>query len=285
MNQLKFICGLLALLSAPLCAQEIATAPAIRVEQRARDGQRVWVARVDLRDAKIDVRVARGGADPDGDGPWQTTLLPLSQIAEREHFDLAVNGDFFSARTTNDAEGAQSGYVEGKWASATGPAATDGLAWAKPDKPRPVLMLDADNRARITEMQEVPALARQVIAGSDILLLDGKRALNNVSAFALDRHPRTAVGLSENGQTLVCVVVDGRDAPDAIGMTLAELTDLMSDLGCRDALNLDGGGSSEMIARDAQSGILRVLNQPSDGRERAVANGLGISVRGSLRAP
>ena len=287
-NTFKFSCFLLSFLVAPLCAQEIAPlAPprAIRLEQRALANQRVWVARVDLSDANLDVRVSRGGDDPDGEGPWQTTLLPLSQIAGREHFELAINGDFFAARQTDDVEGANSGYVAGKWASALGPAATDGFAWAKSSKARPALLLDAEKHARISLIQEVPADARQVIAGSDILLREGKRALENTSAFALNRHPRTAVGLADDGKTLVCVVVDGRDAPIALGMSLGELTDLMLDLGCRDALNLDGGGSSEMIARDAQSGILRVLNRPSDGRERAVANVLGVSVRGSLRAP
>lgn len=289
-NSFRVACCLLAFLAAPLRAQENAPAPiqsvaAIRFEQRAMQKQRVFVARIDLRNAKVEVRVARGGADPDGDGPWQTTLQPLSLIAAREHFDLAINGDFFSARNTVDAEGAKSGFVEGKWASAIGPAVTDGFLWARPQNPRPVLMLDADQNARILAMKDAPDTARQIIAGSDILLQDGKRVLNNNSAFATNRHPRTAVGLADAGKTLVLVVVDGRDAPAAIGMSLGELTDLMLSLNCTDTLNLDGGGSSEMILRDANDGKLRVLNQPSDGRERAVANVLGVSTRGSLRVP
>ena len=281
---------LLPILAAPLRAQPAAPAPiapvaAIRLEKRAPEKQRVFVARVELADPKVEVRVTRGGADPDGDGPWQTTLQPLSQIAEREHFDLAINGDFFSARDTVDAEGARSGFVEGKWALAIGPAATDGFVWAPAARARPVLMFDAGQNARILSLQEVPPSARQIIAGSDILLRDGKSALNNRSAFATNRHPRTAVGLSDAGKTLVLVVVDGRDAPAAIGMSLSELSDLMQSLGCSDALNLDGGGSSEIILRDANDGKLRVLNQPSDGRERAVANVLGVSIRGSLRVP
>ena len=287
MNRFKITLCCLTLFAAPLGAQEVAisTSPAIRLERRAQTNQRIFVARVDLSEARVDARVSRGGADPDGDGPWQTTLLPLSQIAAREHFEFAINGDFFKARATADAEGADSGFTAGKWASAVGPAVTDGFVWAKPGKARPVLMLDADNHARIAALQDVPVEARQVIAGSDLLVQNGQSVLDNSSAFALNRHPRTAVGLADAGKTLVCVVVDGRDAPGALGMTLRELTDLMIGLGCIDALNLDGGGSSEMIARDAKTGELRVLNTPSDGRERAVANALGISIRGSLRAP
>ena len=253
---------------------------AIRLETRAdaADKQRVLVARVDLADAHTLVRVARGGADPDGDGPYQTTLLTPSVIAARERFALTINGDFFTARATQDAEGVQSGFTTGKWASVVGPAATDGVAWATASKARPVLVLGKKNRAQITTSQNVPAGARQVIAGSDLLLQNSETALDNATKFAINRHPRTAVGLSNDGKTLVLVVVDGRDARSALGMTLVELTDLMRALGCSDALNLDGGGSSEMVLRDAQTRQLRVLNTPSDGRERAVANVLGVSV-------
>ena len=277
-------------LHSPVRAQPTATAPplaAIRLESRvdAAQKQRIFVALVDLTDADVSVRVSRGGDDPDGDGPYQTTLLAPSVIAAREHFELAINGDFFSARATRDAEGAKSGFVTGKWASVVGPAATDGFVWATAPNARPVLMMDADKNAQIVALKNVPATARQVVAGSDLLLQNGQRVLNNQSAFSTNRHPRTAVGLSDSGKTLVLVVVDGRDAHSALGMSLRELTDLMQSLGCSDALNLDGGGSSEMIVRDKPSGQLRVLNTPSDGRERAVANVLGVSIRGSLRVP
>ena len=281
--------ALLFTLSTPLRAQTKRARPfdAVRIETRAdtRASQRITIARVDLRDAAVEVRVAAGGADPDGDGPWQTTLQPLSQIAERERFEVAVNGDFFSARSTADAEGARSGYVAGKWALAIGPAATDGYIWARPTIARPALWFDAENNARIEALLDVPAGARQVVAGSDVLVRAGAVVPQSQSKFATDRHPRTAVGLADGGKTLVMVVVDGRDAERALGLSLGELARLMRELGCDDALNLDGGGSSEMIARDAETGRLRVMNAPSDGRERAIANGLGVSIRGSLRVP
>jgi exopolysaccharide biosynthesis protein len=52
----------------------------------------------------------------------------------------------------------------------------------------------------------------------------------------------------------------------------------MLRLGCNEALNLDGGGSSVMAVRDPASGQMKILNAPTDGHERAVANVLGISV-------
>lgn len=86
--------------------------------------------------------------------------------------------------------------------------------------------------------------------------------------FVTDRHPRTAVGVRENGE-VVWVVVDGRQGNRSVGIDLPDLAQYMLDQGCIDAVNLDGGGSSTMWA----SG--EVSNFPSDaGGARAVGNAL-----------
>ena len=91
------------------------------------------------------------------------------------------------------------------------------------------------------------------------------------------RHPRTAVGFDESGTRAYFVVVDGRQT-HSIGMNLYELGELMAQLGADDAINLDGGGSSEMVARIPGDAGTTILNSPSDGYERADANGLGLFV-------
>jgi hypothetical protein len=251
----------------------------------AEPAQQIFVADIDLTDPNVDVRLAPGGADPDGPGEYQTTLQTPTTIAAREHFEVAINGDFFAARQTADAEGAQSGFVTGKWAKAIGPAVTDGYLWAKAETPRASLLLDANRHPSIAVLKDVPPEARQVVAGSNIIVHDGKAIIEDTSSFARSRHPRTAVGIAGDGKTLVLVVVDGRRAGVASGMSLTELAALMLELGCRDALNLDGGGSTEMVLRNPRDGLLQVINHPSDGRERAVANVLGVSIRGSRRDP
>jgi hypothetical protein len=80
------------------------------------------------------------------------------------------------------------------------------------------------------------------------------------------RHPRTALGWNDRHYFLV--IVDGRQPGRSVGMTFPELADLMLRLGCREAMNLDGGGSSTFWLEG------RVRNRPSDGRERPVANSL-----------
>lgn len=97
-----------------------------------------------------------------------------------------------------------------------------------------------------------------------ILIKDGKKqALPN--AWANTKHPRTIIGQYANDD-LILIVVDGRQGSWSSGITLERLQDKLLDLGVKDAYNLDGGGSTAMYFKD------RVLNKPSDGQERPVAN-------------
>jgi hypothetical protein len=260
--------------------------PAIRYEHliTRNPAEDIQIVRVNLKDPNVDVRVSRGGEDPDGPGEYETTLQTPSAIAEREHFEVAVNGDFFEAQKTTDAEGTQSGYVTGKWAKVLGPAVTDGTLWGPAQTARPALIIDANKHAHLATIQIVPPNALQIIAGSHIIVSSGKVSVEPKAGFVNTLHPRTAVGISDGGKTLFLVVVDGRREKSA-GMSLPDLAALMLKLGCRDALNLDGGGSSELVLRDPVSAQLEVMNTPSDGRERAVTNVLGISIRGVKRSP
>lgn len=87
--------------------------------------------------------------------------------------------------------------------------------------------------------------------------------------------PRTAVGFSQDGKTMYLVLVDGRQSSSR-GMSLHEMGELMKEFGAYQALNLDGGGSSTMTARTPGEDEAEVKNNPSDGSERAVPNGIGI---------
>ncbi|MET9697360.1 phosphodiester glycosidase family protein [Streptomyces sp. NPDC006529] len=89
--------------------------------------------------------------------------------------------------------------------------------------------------------------------------------------------PRTAVGLSRDGRTLRLVTVDGRQR-DSAGLTLTGLGRLMHGLGAHDALNLDGGGSTTLLAARSGTSRLDLENSPSDGAARKVANGLVLTV-------
>ena len=112
---------------------------------------------------------------------------------------------------------------------------------------------------------------REVIAGGPILLTGGKKFIpykeeGFTEAFATKRHPRTAVGKTAAGDVWI-VAVDGRQTVSA-GMTLDELADTMKGLGCVEAINMDGGGSTTLNIRSL------TLNRPSGGAERLIANTL-----------
>ncbi|MFY9233562.1 MAG: phosphodiester glycosidase family protein [Fimbriimonadaceae bacterium] len=110
---------------------------------------------------------------------------------------------------------------------------------------------------------------RQVIGGGPFLVRDGKVQVDwerqgFKADFALKRNPRTAVGATADGD-LWFVALDGRQAISD-GATLEEMARIMISLGCREAINLDGGGSTTINA----GGL--TLNRPSDGQQRPIAN-------------
>ena len=203
--------------------------------------------------------------------------MPPTQVAAREGFDLVVNGDFFDARGARDAEGTNSTYRAAAWASVLGPAVTDGKAWAACATNRPCLVVHNDQSVTIEMLARPTTDDWEVVAGNTMLVQDGSLFPHTNQV----RHPRTAVGLDARATRLILLVVDGRKPGIAVGMTYDELAAEMMRLGCRQALNLDGGGSSIMAVRDPVTGAFRILNGPTDGHERPVANVLGVCASGS----
>ncbi|WP_117210620.1 phosphodiester glycosidase family protein [Allorhizocola rhizosphaerae] len=112
--------------------------------------------------------------------------------------------------------------------------------------------------------------AQVAIGGNLVLVRDGV-----VTTVSHPKNPRTAVGFSADGTKMWLVVVDGRSTA-SVGMTYVELANYMKSLGADDALNLDGGGSTTLVARMPGDTTVSVRNTPSDGTQRAVPNGLGF---------
>ncbi|MFE7318393.1 phosphodiester glycosidase family protein [Streptomyces sp. NPDC057555] len=86
---------------------------------------------------------------------------------------------------------------------------------------------------------------------------------------------RTSAGIADRGRTLFLMALDGEKEQHQTGLTVRELADLMARLGARDAMDLDGGGSTTFVTRD-QDGAPQVRNHPTDGKERPVANAVGV---------
>jgi len=99
-----------------------------------------------------------------------------------------------------------------------------------------------------------------IVGGTPVLVSQGNivedySVEQTLESFLIKRHPRTAVGIKENGEW-VFAVVDGRFFNLWGGMTIKEMATLMQQLGCVNALNLDGGGSSTMIMNGS------IINRP-----------------------
>lgn len=207
-----------------------------------------------------------------------THLTTVTDFAVRSKALAAINGSYFNMRT-----GVPVCYLRigGKELGENTPSATDSvnrkyyqyatMRLLRNGKPR-LLVPDSIRNA------EAALRDSNLMTAGPMLVYRGMDVPQNLAKrFVTDRHNRTALGLKPDG-TVVLLVVDGRSKREAEGLTLPELTRVMRWLGCCDAINLDGGGSSTMYIKD--KGFEGVVNHPSDnGRfdpegQRPVANAI-----------
>lgn len=157
------------------------------------------------------------------------------QFAEREHAILAVNGTMNTGLVLRN----------GTWYKSTATADLsffDGVMLLYEDGSMKTFNV-LHNHLDLDQEQKKKAVVQAWHFGP-VLLQDGKVA----QQFNLKgtRHPRIMLGYYEPGHYVV-VAVDGRNSKRAIGMNEYEMAELMKELGCREALNLDGGTSAMMV--------------------------------------
>lgn len=191
---------------------------------------------------------------------WRT----VSSFAEAAHVQVAINGGFWA-------------LMQG----ARGLAAGGGAIWPRNGELDPELgelVIDREGAVTLhapgeTFTEEQMAEISDAVSGRPWLVHQGELVTETLDTFetANDRAPRTAAGLSRDGRLLYLAVVDGRQ-PESRGMTLYEMGRLMAELGAYEAMNLDGGASSEMYVQELGG----VVSVPSRGRwEIAVDDLLG----------
>ncbi|MBQ7154497.1 MAG: phosphodiester glycosidase family protein [Synergistaceae bacterium] len=191
-------------------------------------------------------------------------LSTLSRIVSQNNTGVAINAGFFAVTKSGGypigalkVGGRDFGEVyEGRGA----------LGWDDNDEAAFGLITDDDYS--VYEMSNV-------IQAGPMLLENGIPAQSEEdfkSAFTAARHPRSAVGVNDSGQW-VFMIVDGRNGMHSSGATINELTEIMRSQRVTHALNLDGGGSTELIVDG------RIYNIPSDGYERRISYGLGAIAR------
>jgi len=128
-------------------------------------------------------------------------------------------------------------------------------------------------RLEISNTLNIDFSRMQTAIGGGGLLLQFGQVVSDQGMVPAGRQPRSAVGISANGQRLILMVVDGRS--HSVGVTHSEFAEFMRNAGAFNAMHFDGGGSSTMVVSD-QGENHRVANTPADSSQRAVINALGV---------
>lgn len=124
------------------------------------------------------------------------------------------------------------------------------------------------------ELFKIQAECDYVINAACSLVSNGERFLDNTKFTGIDeKHPRTAKGYLKDGRPFM-VCVDGRRVGER-GITANELSNLCLELGAEYAWISDGGGSAEMV-ESTNDGKFKVVNKPTDGRERLIGVAMAI---------
>ncbi len=219
---------------------------------------RIHHLRIDLAHEGIALR-SPVAPDPDGPGPAEAVLQPPPDFAGGADVLAVVNCSPWAGLP--DAQGRRSSHWHvGMPVDIGGLAVSEGQLRSERVDWQPEFWIDADGEAH-TGAPEDLARVRSAVAGFGWLVRQGRPGGGDDAL-----HPRTAVGLDASRRWCHLVVVDGRQGGYSEGMTTRELAAHLRDIGCHDAINLDGGGSSVMLLRGSD-GKLRLMNSPSTRRD------------------
>lgn len=105
---------------------------------------------------------------------------------------------------------------------------------------------------------------KTAFGGGTLLLKDGQKT--PVTHAVNGNNPRTAIGTNADGSIVYLITVDGRQQISR-GVSLAELADICLELGCVNAMNFDGGGSTAMVGKTLENNALHTINSPSENRK------------------
>ncbi len=219
------------------------------------DGVTYFVADVQLTDVS-QFQTALSNDKPFGE------LETVSEMAQRNGAMLAINADDYGVHKY-------------------GTIIRSGELLRTHDTTRNMLIVDAngDFSVRVDRKNEKPQQLGEELLSENVwqtfefgpeLIRDGQivtfsKDFDVISTKADRREPRTAIG-QIGPLHYVIVVADGRQAGYSTGMTLSELQNLFLDYGAQTAMNLDGGGSTEMWFNG------EVINRPSEGKERRLSD-------------
>lgn len=247
----------------------------IREVRQTPVAQVIHIIRINTKAAGLRFFVSPGVVS-DANPPREVQAQNTSTFLSTNKLQIAINGDFFHpffSRTPFDY------YPRtGDWVNILGFAASNGDVYSDGALQRyGAIFFSEDNRAAFDWPD---GTVYNAISGDRYCLREGKVATEEFTDdYHHEPHPRTVIALSEDRQTVLLIVVDGRQPNYSEGASLEDTAQIALKYGGWTALNLDGGGSTTLVVAD-EAGQPRFLNTPIDnyipGRERAVGNHLGV---------
>jgi len=183
----------------------------------------------------------------------------VSKIVKDKKAILGINGGFFGASKESEHTGLL--IDEGLYYNPPNAAFVE-FIYYKSGITEIINMVEYDKRI----LSDLQANTNWAIGTSYSLIQKGKINLENADKFShsKNREPRTMLG-QKFDHSFILVVADGRKT-NTKGLTAQQQAEVMLELGCYNAVNLDGGGSSTMVYKN------QVVNNPSDGSERKVGS-------------
>ena len=226
----------------------------ITLTEKTVDHTEVYIADIQIDDV---TKLMSGLAD---NSFGRNVSKNTSTIAESVNAVLAINGDYYGFRDAGYVM--RNGYLY-RDTPRSGSGNEDLVVYSDGT-------FDIIDESEVTAQELVDAGAVQIYSFGPGLISDGEIIVSEGDEVdqSMNSNPRTAIGMISAGH-YVMVVSDGRTSASQ-GLTLSQLAQVMSDLGCTEAYNLDGGGSTTMYFNG------QVVNQPTTNgntiKERAVSD-------------
>ena len=223
---------------------------------------KIFVLEGDLKEAHLTMKASSPNEEGKLKTKQQMTLQALAYDKPGSRVLAAVNGDFFAKDGTPQGIYYRNGTC---------------LKGTMTDNVCTFFAITKNKKAIIGSYDEYDSYKEDIqeaVGGRVRLMTNGNVLPQTVTAL----EPRTAIGVTDDNVVYI-LVADGRNFWYSNGMRYAEMGAVMKALGAKNAINLDGGGSSTFIIRKIagfEDGRFAIRNWPYDngGVEREVANGL-----------
>jgi len=216
---------------------------------------KVFILEVDLNNPTLRLKAGTPNNSPAFARQTMSDIARTQDTAGNRVL-AAINGDYFNLTT-----GVPSSAIYKKGTPIKSQYC-DLCTFMSIDDQNKAAIISKDRRVDTTKI-------REAIGGYHYLIKNSQK----VTQGDVSIEPRTTVGVTA-ANIVYFVLVDGRSAAYSNGISFRELSDMFFALGVKDAINMDGGGSTTLVVKVGASWAVK--NKPSGGTQRAVANGWTI---------